>query len=121
MLARARSSLKMARLAWEHDEFNQAASEAYYAMFHAANAALASIGLGFSKHSAVVAAFGREFVKTKVLPAELHRWLGDAFDSRQEATYDYEVELLPQDAQSFIDQAAEFIDTIEGYLQQAQE
>jgi len=88
MIARAWSTLRLAGVALQQDEANHAASEAYYAMFHAANALLASIDLGFSKHSAVHAAFGREFVKTGRVPQHLHRWLLSAFETRVQATYD---------------------------------
>lgn len=64
-----------------------AVSEAYYAMFHAATAALAQLGQSCSKHSAVIGAFGRELAKTGVLPVELHGHLREAFTIRQRATY----------------------------------
>jgi uncharacterized protein (UPF0332 family) len=35
-------------------------------MFYCAEALLFSIGLSFSKHSAVISFFGKEFVKTKL-------------------------------------------------------
>lgn len=44
----------------------------YYAMFHAATAALLSQGIRRSKHSAVVAAFGRHLVKSGKFTAEQH-------------------------------------------------
>ncbi len=118
MLERARSALRVAQAAQEQREYNEAASGAYYAMFHAANAAPASMGLGFSKHSAVIAAFGREFAKTELLPRALHQWLRDAFDTRQEATYDYEVQLEIHDTEPLLDEAEQFIDTIEDYLRE---
>ena len=40
-----------------------ATSRAYYAMFYVAEALLLGEGLTFSKHSAVIAAFGKSFVK----------------------------------------------------------
>jgi uncharacterized protein (UPF0332 family) len=43
--------------------------------------------VSFSKHAAVIAAFGREFAKTGELPVELHRFLIDASEDRTEADY----------------------------------
>jgi len=116
MVARARSALRLARVALREDNANASASEAYYAMFHAANAALASLGLGFSKHSAVHGAFGRELAKTARVPQHLHGWLISAFEKRVKASYDYGTEVSAAEAGKIIDQAEQFIAAIEEYL-----
>jgi uncharacterized protein (UPF0332 family) len=51
-------------------------------MFYIAEAFLLGEGLTFSSHSAVIAAFGREFAKTKRLPVEYHRYLINAQEKR---------------------------------------
>ena len=81
-LAEAKETLRAARVLLAEDLPRRAVSEAYYAMFHAATAALASLDLAYSKHSAVVSAFGREFARTGVLPARLHQNLRAAFTMR---------------------------------------
>ncbi len=115
-LGRARSALEAARVLAAQALLNEAASEAYYAMFHAATAALAARGLGFSKHSAVISAFGREFAKTGALAPEYHRRLREAFDARQAATYDYTHEITAAEALSLCHDAGQFIAAIEEYL-----
>ncbi len=45
--------------------YDFAVSHFYYAMFYLAEALLLTKGLRFSKHSAVIAAFGEHFAKTK--------------------------------------------------------
>ncbi|MBN1933477.1 MAG: HEPN domain-containing protein [Anaerolineae bacterium] len=67
---------------------NFAVSRGYYAMFYAAEVALLSEGLAFSKHASVIAAFGQRFARTGRVPAYLHRYLLDAFDIRQIGDYD---------------------------------
>jgi uncharacterized protein (UPF0332 family) len=52
-----------------------AASRVYYAMFYIAQAFLEGEGLAFSKHSAVIAAFGQHFARTGKVPVEFHRFL----------------------------------------------
>jgi uncharacterized protein (UPF0332 family) len=52
-----------------YDDF--AASRAYYAMFYAVEALMLDRDLSFSKHSAVIAAFGKQFVKTGIFDS---RW-----------------------------------------------
>lgn len=64
-----------------------AASRAYYAMFYAVEALLLGRELSFSKHSAVIAAFGKHFVKTGEFAAHFHRSLLEAFDVRNAGDY----------------------------------
>jgi uncharacterized protein (UPF0332 family) len=57
-------------------------------MFYAAQALLEREGLAFSKHSAVIAAFGKHLAQTGRVPAILHRYLIDAEKSRLQGDYD---------------------------------
>ena len=57
-------------------------------MFYTAEALLLERGLVFSSHSAVIAAFGRDFAKTGALDPRFHRHLIDAQDLRQTGDYD---------------------------------
>jgi hypothetical protein len=53
-------------------------ARSYYAMFYVAEALLLGRGLSFSRHSAVIAAFGLHFTKTCVFPGEYQRHLTEA-------------------------------------------
>ena len=66
-----------------------ASSRAYYAVFHAITAALATRGLSFSSHAQTIGAFNREFVKTGVLSPNTTRQLQRLFEDRQTADYDW--------------------------------
>ena len=87
LIEKAGESIEVARSvsADGHHEF--AASRAYYAMFYAAEAALLSRNLSFSKHSAVIANFNRTFVKTGVFGPEMSKALQLGFDLRQQGDY----------------------------------
>lgn len=63
-IAHARQALQTSRLVIAHEDYITAVNRAYYAIFYAANALLATEGLERSKHSAVIAAFRERFVKT---------------------------------------------------------
>ncbi|MCT7973667.1 HEPN domain-containing protein [Laspinema olomoucense] len=63
LLLKAQKSLQEAKLLLSNDYSDYAASRAYYRMFYIAEAFLEGEGLSFSKHSAVMAAFGRKFAK----------------------------------------------------------
>ena len=62
MMAKAKDSLKVARHLHEQKHYNDAASKAYYAVFHSLQAILLTKELSFSKHSAVMSAFNKEFI-----------------------------------------------------------
>jgi uncharacterized protein (UPF0332 family) len=87
LLQRARESLDAARLLLQQGYAGFAASRAYYTMFYVAEAFLLGQELSFSKHSAVIAAFGRQFTKTGQVPPEFHRYLIDATEVRHAGDY----------------------------------
>ena len=82
LLQKARRNIRSARLLLADGDCDTAISRAYYAMFYRAEALLLSKGLAFSKHSAVIAAFGREFAKAGILPTDFHAHLRDASEAR---------------------------------------
>ena len=43
--------------------------------------------MAFSKHSAVQAAYGKEFAKTGLLDPKYHRWFLKAFEDRLQTDY----------------------------------
>ncbi len=94
-----------------------ASSRAYYAMFTAAEAILLSKDLSFSKHSAVIAAFGQHFAKTGLVPVHLHRAILTAQEDRQAADYGGDREVTRDDAERHIRNAEEFARTTRSYLE----
>ena len=93
-----------------------AVNRAYYAMFHAALAILATKGLGSSKHSGVISLFDREFVKPGDLPKELSRSLHMAFEHRQRADYGELIQVDEPTVTRVIQEADTFIQNIQAYM-----
>jgi uncharacterized protein (UPF0332 family) len=87
LLLQARDSVSAARLLLQNGYPGYAASRAYYAMFYVAEAFLKTRELAFSKHSAVIAAFGREFANTGVVPIEFQGFLIKAQEMRHRGDY----------------------------------
>ena len=85
-------------------------------MFYVAEALLVWIGQSYSSHSAVVAAFGKEFAKTGRLDAKFHRWLVDAADIRSIGDYGLEVEVSEEQARLVCTWAHDFIHAAESFL-----
>ena len=109
LLALARDSVLAARLLLANGYPSFAASRAYYAMFYIAEAFLEGKALAFSKHSAAIAAFGKEFAKTGLVPAEFHRYLVDGEDLRHVADYGPRKSVDPERAQRQIERAEAFL------------
>ncbi len=96
--------------------FRGTINRAYYAMFYAALALLATRQLGASKHSSVISLFDREFVKTGIFPRELSRALHLAFDRRQTHDYGELVAIDVLTAETTLTDAKTFVASIESYL-----
>lgn len=115
-LARARRVLRTGHLALEDGDYITAVNRAYYAIFYAANALLATKGLERSKHSGVIAAFRQHFVKTGVIEAEYSRFYGAAMDDRHEGDYEIESILDHDKARRDLEWAKRFTARIETAL-----
>jgi len=70
LLAKADAALEQADLLLKAGHPDGAADRCYYAMFHAASALLASKGLQYTSHRAVLAAVGKELVQPGLLAPE---------------------------------------------------
>lgn len=66
LIQKAKSSLNAAGCLLETNHSDFAASRAYYAMFYVAEALLLALGKSYSKHSAVISAFGREYCMLEI-------------------------------------------------------
>jgi len=116
ILNEAKESLDAAKSLFDAGFYDFSVGRSYYAMFYTAEAVLLTKNLFFSKHSAVIAAFGKEFVKPAILPKKLREYMVSAFDIRQLADYGASGSISEERAQSLIEETKEFIRTIEGYL-----
>jgi uncharacterized protein (UPF0332 family) len=117
LLAKARDSLQAGNLLSREGYPDFAASRAYYAMLYAAQALLLERGLSFSKHTAVIGAFGREFAKTGSLDVKYHRYLIDAQDFRNLGDYGAGPELTADQAKQVIEWAAEFLAVAQTHIE----
>jgi len=114
-LERARQAVSTGRLVVAHGDYVAATNRAYYAIFYAANALLATEKLERSKHSGVIAAFRQHFVKTGVIEAEFSRFYGEAMEQRNAADYGL---VLPDQstADRNLENAERFVQRIEKAL-----
>ena len=116
LLDKARDSLEAARSLLRDGYADFSASRSYYAIFYAAEALLLSMGLAYSKHSAVHAAFGQYFGKTGKAPPEYHGFLKDAQDLRLAGDYGNRHSVTPEQAEEQITHAAQFLQFASEFL-----
>lgn len=99
--------------------YGSAVNRAYYAIFYAANALLATRGLSRSKHSGVIAAFRQHFVKPGLIEAEYGAIYGRVMDDRHISDYDVEAKMEQDRAQTDLEDTRRFVHRIERHLQEA--
>jgi uncharacterized protein (UPF0332 family) len=115
-MEQAHDTLREAQILLNESALRGTVNRAYYAMFYALLALLATRQLGTSRHSGAIALFDREFVKTGVFPLELSRSLHLAFDRRQTHDYGEMTPVSHQIAQETLDEAKTFVTAIEAHL-----
>lgn len=110
-LSRSRQELEAARLLAGGGYGRQAISRAYFAAFHAAEAALLLLGETRSKHAGVISAFGQLVAKSGGLQEEIARLLRSLFERRNEADC-WGAEVPAEEADRAIYDAERFVDAV---------
>lgn len=116
LIKKAKESLNAAKDLLKSGYPDFSASRSYYAMFYAVEAVLLTKNLSFSKHKAVLSAFGKEFVKPGEIPSHLHRYILEAFDTREVGDYGPVGSVNDEEARELTERAKKLIEIIEEYL-----
>lgn len=116
LILEAKDSISAAQILLDNGYPSYAAARAYYAMFYIAEAFLEGEGMSFSKHSAVISAFGREFVHANKVPAHFHRFLIEAQGLRHLGDYGQRASVSKDEAEEQIRHAEEFLHLAESGL-----
>ncbi|AAD36082.1 MULTISPECIES: HEPN domain-containing protein [Thermotoga] len=114
---RARECLDDAKLLLKNERLHSAVNRIYYALFYQVSALLLAKGLSFSKHSGVLAAFNREFVKTGKVNKELGKFYNRMFEHRKTGDYGELVEFEEENVKDWIRKAEGFLDAIEKLIE----
>lgn len=115
-MEQAHETLREAQILLGEAALRGTINRAYYAMFYALLALLATRQLSASKHSGALGLFDREFVKPGLFPRELSRSLRLAFDRRQTHDYGELVEEDPETVRRTLDDAKVFVSALETHL-----
>jgi hypothetical protein len=115
--ARAQQSLSAARVLLRASGYaEQAVGASYYAIFHAAKAALAVDDIATSTHAGLRSMFGLHLVKTGRIEPEWAADLGLSPEDRVEADYNVFAHFSDEDADDQLARATAFLERIRKYL-----
>ncbi len=115
-LNRARKALLAAKTLLENQLYEDCVSRFYYAVLHAAKAALAPIGIEPESHHAVRRMFGLHLVKTGKIERDFARILTAEQEDREISDYDIHIEIEQDTAAKRVLDAEKFVQRIEKYL-----
>jgi hypothetical protein len=116
-LNRAQKALLAAKTLLENQLYEDCVSRAYYAVLHAAKAALIKVGVEAESHQAVRRMFGLHLVKTGNIEKDFVSILTAQQEDREIGDYDIHIEIEQDTALKRVLDAEKFIQRIEKYLQ----
>ncbi|MFQ6035887.1 MAG: HEPN domain-containing protein [Sedimentisphaerales bacterium] len=116
-LDRARKALLAAKILMENQLYEDCVSRAYYAVLHAAKAALATKDIEPISHKAVKRMFSLYLVKTGKIEKGLAKILTAEQEDRAIGDYDIYIEIDEDRALKRVHDAEKFVQRIEKYLQ----
>jgi len=115
-LERAEKALKSAKLLEENGELEDAASRAYYAIFHAARALLFSRGVNAKTHKGAISLFDEKIVKQGIMNEEYADMLRKAFDLRQKSDYEIYARTSSELVEEVIRNAERFLEAVKALV-----
>lgn len=115
-LEQADESLDAARVLIEKKLYRPALNRAYYAMFYAVLALLATRKRETSKHGGAISLFDKEFVKPGTFTKDFSRWLHEAFDLRQRSDYTIEFQVTKEEVKRTLEHAVSFVGKVKAAL-----
>lgn len=116
IMVKSKRCLIIAKQHHTQGNYEESASKAYYAIFHALQAALLSRGLSFSKHSGVKGAFNKEFIHKGTFPKVFSKNIERIFEDRQIGDYGYEETISKRDSEQDVADAETIVNAIGEYL-----
>lgn len=116
VVAKSKKCLAIAKEHQAQSNYDEAASRAYYAVFHSLQAVLLTLGLSFSRHSSVIGYFNKEFIHKGLFPPDFGQKIQRIFRDRQTGDYEYEKTISEKESEQDITDAETIVNAIEKYL-----
>jgi uncharacterized protein (UPF0332 family) len=102
---RAGDTLKEAKDELSRKNFRLAVNRAYYSVFYAMRAFLATVDKDSSKHSGVLSIFNRHFINTGIVSDVSVKAIQSLMDMRHEGDYQDFVEITEEEAKGSVETA----------------
>lgn len=115
-LAKAADKARVARTLLSAGEWEDAVSRAYYAAFHAAQAALLTEGQRGETHKGVITLFGLLLVKTGKFDRKWGKLLANLKDDREASDYEALSWTDEATARRAVEEAEQFVSEVQRYL-----
>lgn len=115
-LQRAQDELKSAKVLQENELYFKSIVSSYYAVYHAAKAALLIKGVVPKSHEGVERLFSLYYIKTKEIEIDIGRIIGRLMKLREEADYYPESTFRFKDSIEAIEMANRFVESIKNSI-----
>ena len=113
LLHKAQKFLRSAAVLLELEDYDSAASRAYFAMFYSAHAALMQRRVDVNRQRGIRSAFVETFVESGQLPEHAGEILEQAQRLQEMADYTHQFSVSARDAERLLQEAEAFVNTIE--------
>ena len=115
-LERAETALQEAQDELSRKNYRLTANRAYYCVFYAMKAFLATVNMDSSKHSGVLSLFNQQFIKTGIVPEVSFRAIQSLMDLRHEGDYQDFAEITMEEAAGSVETAKSAMDSMRAVL-----
>jgi uncharacterized protein (UPF0332 family) len=115
-IEKADRKIEVAEKLLKSNDYEDAISRAYYAVYHAAQALLLSEGQKAETHKGLVTLFGLLFVKTGKFSKDLGKYLANLKDDREASDYEVFSFIDSETAEKALKEAKEFLKETKNYL-----
>jgi len=113
LMEKAKEKLQAARLLIDANLFGDSISRSYYAILHAADAALATKGFVAKSHEGTESLFGFHFMRSGLVDAKFKGLIKQTHKLRNQADYQHQVRFTRDDAERWFQRAQEFVAAID--------
>jgi uncharacterized protein (UPF0332 family) len=96
--------------------FETAANRSYYCIFSAMRAVLALDRFNSKKHSGIIAAFRKDYIRTGIFPKEFSEIINNAFEIRLESDYNDFYLVSKAEVAAQVENAEIFLAAVEKYV-----
>lgn len=117
-LERSEAMLLSAKRDFEAQDYTSANNRAYYCIFHAMRAVLALDNVDFKKHSAVIARFGQDYLKTDRIDRSFGTLIATASLIRNRSDYEDFYICSIEETEQLLNGAGQLMNAVKEFLAQ---